>query len=466
MARLGPSERAQSSVGVILARRSAVVAGKPVNPTPKTSARALALTHLAGCLSLLWIGACSPPRPREQVAEQSEAETDNGSTLALLPHSDGGTSTSDEFTAECGPGPDPDASFSKKNLLRSVAACAQLRYCEFGATAEALSDAATAYAEDSTEERLLTLAAAYQASMERWSRAELFQFGPAASVAKDMENGQGLRDLIYSWPNVSRCRVEEQLFGRAYVDAGFDDLIQVPINARGLFAVEYLAFYGDVDNDCGRFSITNEGDAWASTDPSELERLKLDYLAAVANDVAKTADKLQKAWDPKHGDFESQLVSASAYMDQQQALNIVAHGLVYVDLEVRDYKVGAPAQLYEDAPLERPESSFVGGATQLVAENLAGFRDLFQGCGGEGLGFDDWLVEAGHEDLAQDILSHLDDVDEAVAGFPELNVASTEELVALHAVMKQLTDAMKSELFGQGSPLGLTLPTGVEGDTD
>lgn len=378
----------------------------------------------------------------------------------------GGTGGNDPMGDRCGPGPDPALPFSKKNLLTSVGDCAELRLCEFETTAIVLSRRAQDFVDAPSEENLTTLRAAVLDSMLHWSVLELFQFGPTASAMKDPEAGRGLRDMIYSWPNVSRCRVEEQLFGKAYQTQGFDDLIDVPINARGLFAIEYLSFYEGADNGCTPFSITNAGDAWANTPADDLLQLKHDYLKAASFDVAGRATSLRDLWSEEGGNFKGKLADASAYSGLQTALNLVAHGMLYVEIEVKDYKVGSPAGLYANAPLERPELSFGRGGTLLLEKNLEGFRDLFVGCGGQGLGFDDWLTSANHDDLAADIVAALGDALEFVADFPDLSVATPAELAELHAVIKRLTDLLKTDLFGPASPIGLTLPTSVEGDTD
>jgi len=68
--------------------------------------------------------------------------------------------------------------------------------------------------------------------------------------------------------------------------------------------------------------------------------------------------------------------------------------------------------------------------------------------------------------LAVDIVAALNDALDTVRSTPDLGAATTDELIALHTSVKKLTDLLKNDLFGQGSPLGLTLPTALEGDTD
>lgn len=356
--------------------------------------------------------------------------------------------------------------FSKRNLLRSVSACVSRRSCEFQRSAARLAEASRAHRDGDGPDLKRSAQEAYQTAMLRWARIEPMKFGPAASAQDDMTHGRGLGDLIYSWPNVSRCRVEEQILGRAYESAGLESLVQVPINSRGLFAVEYLLFYPGVDNACSPFSITNAGDAWNLTPADDLAAWKRAYLGAVAEDVSLRARELEDAWSPEGGDYARSLIEGEGYMGLQGALNAVAQALMYVEVEVKDYKVGAAAGLYQNAPLERPEQSFAPGAVALLTENILGFRDVFSGCDGEGLGFDDWLHAVGHSELAADMAAGVEASLAALETFPDLSEASPAELAELHATLKLLTDPLKTEFFGAGSPLGLTLPQGVEGDTD
>ena len=50
--------------------------------------------------------------------------------------------------------------------------------------------------------------------------------------------------------------------------------------------------------------------------------------------------------------------------------------------------------------------------------------------------------------------------------YPAFADATPAELEALYRAVKALTDLLKNDLLGAGSPLGLALPKGFEGDTD
>ena len=120
------------------------------------------------------------------------------------------------------------------------------------------------------------------------------------------------------------------------------------------------------------------------------------------------------------------------------------------------------------APVSEPEAVYAGVAHDNIAQNLLGFRSLFQGCGanGQGLGFDDWLREAGHAELADDIVAAWHAAFRTAQALPPLAQASDAELEQAYLSVKGLTDLLKNELLGTGSPLNLDLPDSVAGDTD
>jgi hypothetical protein len=161
-------------------------------------------------------------------------------------------------------------------------------------------------------------------------------------------------------------------------------------------------------------------------------------------------------------------VSASGYPSEQEALNTLAWALIYVEREVKDWKLGIPAGYTLVHPVSGPEAPYAGTGTENIRANLRGFQGLFQGCGagGEGIGFDDWLIEAGHPELAAALIAALGTARAAADAAGPLAELSSSELEALYRAVKGLTDLVKGDLFGPGSPLNLELPEGVASDTD
>lgn len=369
-----------------------------------------------------------------------------------------------QVLAACGQPPVSSEDFSRELLREASGRCAVYHYCAFGTAAEALRQASDAYVSTPDAPQLSAARAAYRAAMLRWSRAELFQFGPAASSAmsagRDLYQGKGLRDRIYAWPATARCRVEEQL-----AEAKADPASAL-ISARGLFAIEYSLYFSGKGSECPASSAAAK--QLGQLSEAALRERKARYAAAVAKDVQTQTQALIDAWGPSGGDFLQKWKRAEGYPNEQEALNVLGWALIYVEREMKDWKLGIPAGYTMTAPVSLAESPYAELGHEALRENLRGFRALFQGCGaeGEGIGFDDWLESAGHGELSKDILAAYERSQRVLDELPPLQAASKSQLDEAYQTLRELTSLLKGDLFGAGSPLGLKLPASVEGDTD
>ncbi|MDX2053350.1 MAG: imelysin family protein [Polyangiaceae bacterium] len=354
--------------------------------------------------------------------------------------------------------------FSKEALLGSIAECAVKSYVDFEVAARALSLVLAGTRTDTTPEQ------AWLSTQRAWQHAELFRFGPAGRSTEP--GGRDLRDHIYGWPLISRCKIEEQLVSQAYALPTFSD---TTINGRGLGALEYLLFYKGSDNACSAFSPINAG-AWVALGPVELAQRKRAYALAAASDVVARANSLLSFWDPASGNFCKEVTQAgtgsTTFGSTQLALNAVSDALFYMDEEFKDWKLGRPSGLVECAGLSCPEAveaPYAGASLDNLRANVSGFRSLFQGCGQghSGLGFDDWLIAVGASDLNARMFGALDQLEQKLKAVPvpledlvRTDLARAQEL---HAAAKALTDLLKTEFV---TLLNLDLPKSVEGDND
>lgn len=413
-------------------------------------------------LSAVLLAACSTPDPSNVKGKGPRPAPGDGSDAGTV--WDGSfDDAGDEPEDLCGEPPVSTEAFTRAGLLGAVAECAAWHHCRFESAAKALDETVRALADEPSDESLDAARLAWRNAMLVWSENELFQFGPVAPVTVDEYHGKGIRNLIYAWPRMSRCQVENQVASQRFASDGMGKVL---INARGLFASEYLLFYSGDDHDCSASSAT--ATTWESLDSDELASRKRAYAQAVSADILERAQELTTAWSPTGGNFKQTLVSGSGYGSEQEALNVVAWSLIYVEREIKDWKLGVPAGYSASAPVDGPETPFAGIAIENIRRNLRGFRSLFQGCGndGEGIGFDDWLEAVGHADLGEDIIAAWQNAQAAADDFPPLHSASKEEIDGLYQAIKGLTDLLKGEFFGPGSPLNLKLPATVEGDTD
>ncbi len=369
---------------------------------------------------------------------------------------------------QCSDAPHSSPTFTRKALRSAAADCAMWHYCSFEVVAKELDAAVRAYNDDPGEQNLEHARAVWRLAMANWSHVELFQFGPlgsqSQSAGKDMYEGSGIRELIYAWPSTSACRVDEQLISQNYVSRGMESAL---ISGRGLFALEYLLFGTETSSACLANSTTAQD--WSSLSQSEITRRKRDYAAAVSADIVQQVETLSEVWSPDGGNFKQTLVDAAgAYPSEQEAMKVIAWSLIYAERELKDWKLGIPAGYTLTHPVSDLETPYAKVGVENIRANLRGFRSLFQGCGadGAGVGFDDWLIEAGHPELADDIVAAWVVAQGAADDYSGSITEKSAALEDLYQAVKGLTSLLKSDLFGAGSPLNLELPGGVEGDTD
>lgn len=356
--------------------------------------------------------------------------------------------------------------------LRSAAACAWSASEDFLATTDALVESVSAWNEaPDDEEKRDAAKAAWEVSRASWQLAELTQYGPAGAERTEASGtigGLAYRDEIYSYPVINSCKVDQGLVSEVYQES----LTDVASNIRGLDALEYLLFYTGTDNSCPSTTNINTDGSWEAV--SDLTERRAAYAFAVALDIATTAADLEKAWDPAHGNFFAELEnagSAEVYESQSQALEDVVNAAIYLDLILKDSKLGMPLGTAVKCSLEAcPESAEHRSAVRSIEsmrDNFLGFEKLWQGCGEDAKGLRALLVEEGGGALATQIDEALDAVDEALDAITEEDVNTLvaedrESADALYAKVKDLTDLLKDDL----TQIFVVSLRGAKGDND
>lgn len=430
-----------------------------------------------------------PPVNPGQTPPQSRDDAGTPNQPGQPSDVDGGDSNADR-TDDTGPGEtnssdtrEPDSSgedtgdveppdepkFTKAALLKAAAECAVDQYEAFAQRASALKTAVRAIKNDQTlnEARL-----AFVDATLAFQRVEVFRVGPAARAMDP--GGEDLRDWMYSFPTQNRCQVDRNLVSQVYAT----DFSSVLFNARGLLTLEYLLFERGTTNACSVGIDINSKGTWAALSQSELNGRRDAYAKAVADDIAARAEQLVTAWSKDGGNFMQQVLKAgdgsTTFATQQAALNAFSHALFYIEKEVKDFKLALPLGMTADCTSangcpHRAELLYSGLSGPSIAQNLAAFRLLFEGCGENysGLGFDDWLREAGQGDLADRMVTRLEAAEQSVATLPRLLedafYDAPDEARAVYAAVKGVTDLLKTEFV---SVLNLELPMTAEGDND
>lgn len=306
---------------------------------------------------------------------------------------------------------------------------------------------------------------AWFATMDAWQEVEVQQIGPAASSLKP--GGADLRDEVYSWPTVNRCRVDQETVYGTWTGAGFFDANLV--NVYGLAALETLLFSPPGENGCPSDVDINTDGTWTALGPLGVQQARADYAAVVSGGVRDGVAALVTAWDPGGGDFGSLLAAGAApFESEQDALQAVFDALFYLETSTKDRKLGRPLGLQDctgDACASEAESLIAGGSNRWIAANLRSFRTLFTA--GDASGIEDLVRSVGEDALADALLAALDEADAAAARLDVpihlANAEDPQDAVALYEAVKVVTDLVKGDL---ATVLVVTIPPEASGDND
>lgn len=342
---------------------------------------------------------------------------------------------------------------------------------EFATRARALEAATAAYETSLTDADRDAARTAWRSAIDQWQRAEMYQLGPAAPADPTMLGGSGIRDEIYSWPLVNRCRVDQETVDPSH--ASTDTLRAEAINTRGLSAIEYLLFEPSTSNGCPATISINSMGTWAALGDMGVRTNRARYAHNAAVLVRERADELVTAWET---DYLAQLSTAGSgsrlYATAHDGLNALSDAIFYMEAPGRDLKLGVPSGVMECTLTSCPdmiESLYADVSRENILANIRAFRSAYLGGepGLDGQGFDDLLRTVGANDLdsrmQRAIQGSLNAVDAIEGPLGDAVRNRNATVVAAYDAITVLVRLMKTEFV---TVLDLELPMHVEGDND
>jgi predicted lipoprotein len=314
---------------------------------------------------------------------------------------------------------------------------------------------------------------AWRDAMAVWQECEVYQLGPAG-VMGEVVGGKDYRDLIYSWPLVNACRVDQET-AKHDPTAALDPTARatLPVNVRGLAALERLLFIEGADNACSPQSAINADGTWAALGDDGVKTRRLSHAAALAALLAADARTLADAWRPGGGDFVGELATAgdgsTVYGTARDALNAVTDAALYLDKATKDMKLAEPAGIMGcDAEIcpDAEESALSRRSREHVLANVLAWQKLLVG-GAGGRGLTEILKAAGADDLATDLVAAteaaLADIEAIPGTLREALLAAPDSVRKAHESLRAVTVLLKTDVF---TVLDLELPKRVASDTD
>ena len=306
---------------------------------------------------------------------------------------------------------------------------------------DALDAAAEDFAGNPTVSNLDAVQGRLKDARLAWQEANLFQFGPAESVA--------LRASLNTYP-VDQDKVEANVASGGYTLGSVSDRA-----AAGFPALDYLV-HG--------MGATDEEILAAYTDAADASD-RLAYLQANVDFIKAAVDGTANAWAESGGDYAGTFLSeANAGTDVGSSLGMLINAFVlHYERFIRDGKIGIPSGVRSAGVprLQSTEAYYGGYSAELALANLQAAKRLFLGnadAGADGSGLDDHLQVLGAEALAGKIVTEFD---EAIAALEALSDPLAEQIASNNepvlAAFREMQDVIVLLKVDMTSVLGVTI---------
>lgn len=297
------------------------------------------------------------------------------------------------------------------------------------------------FAENPTQQHLITLRQALKEARLHWQDASPYQFGPA--------------EMHLLRPSLNTYPADTQQI-RDNIDSGDYDLGTIANRAAAGFPAMGYLLHGLGDSDAQILDrYTGSGEA----------QKRRDYLLAVAGRIRGLVDETVSGWQAGQGDYLGTFLSEErAGNDVGSSLGMLLNAVVqHYERFLRDGKIGIPSGV-KSAGVPRPsavESYYGGYSAELALANLKKVRRFFRGQsadGPDGVGLEENLEAAGAGELAGEINRELD---EAVEALELLNdplhaqiESDNEPVLAAFSELQDVVTLMKADM---ASVLGITI---------
>lgn len=348
---------------------------------------------------------------------------------------------------------------------------------DFAADDGPLAEHCAAIGTDADDAAKATVQDAWREAMAAVQATEMHVFGPAA------DNAEALRKRVLSYADapLSTCGVDISVVLAG--DADFD-IRSRALSQRGYGALEYLLFNDDLTHTCAP-QVPSTAD-WNDLEESERRLARCTLAQDIAQDAAEAAADLVQNWLPDGDDYRATFLDPDATDD---ALQHLTDGIFALDLLVKDRKLGIPTGIHDDcsgsACPELVESPYAANSLANIRANAASFKTLFEG--GQGFGFDDFIVNEEFPDVAerfrantQALIDHIDGIDtpllrqvqaiesedratECMNAFASPDTPTELSACALLGLVKRVTDDLKIDFV---TIVGVSVPGGAQTDND
>lgn len=241
-----------------------------------------------------------------------------------------------------------------------------------------------------------------------------YHFLDGAPIGPLSDKNLRLAEQIYSWPYSNFCGVDHEVLklNQNPNEAKVPQLFTL----KGLSALEYLLFEKDLGTQCNALNVRNKPVVeWTKKSAGDKETDRMQYAALITRDLVEQTRALESIWNPQTNNYTMSLVDGTLHGNIKDSVNALSDSLFSVE-KVKDFKMAKPLGLHKECTSETkkcPESvehSWSDFSFEAMEAQVQGFETVFMGLTStqDGFGFDDYLINMGHEGVAQTMKNNLD----------------------------------------------------------
>ena len=296
-----------------------------------------------------------------------------------------------------------------------------------------------------------------------------------------------MRSNIYAWPIFNPCGVDRDVIK---LNSGTPVVVHdLPINRRGMVALEYLIFEPRLQSQCNPTAFPNAED-WNSL--SDLEKKNQRYALArlIVVDIQQKATLMAEQWNVNGSNYTKSLIDGSAFSSVQDSVQALSDALFSIE-KTKDVRLAKPLGLHVDCFSETgscpelAEHTWSGLGVSAILAATEGFSGGFFGAMPNivhGFGFDDYLKTKGRESIAKDIRSALARLQSTAEVFDSKQTLQTmiaemdptqckattvtNRIVPICAVFQDIREISTTMKIDMLATLSLAAPASVQGDND
>ena len=320
-------------------------------------------------------------------------------------------------------------------------------------------------------------------AMRSYHFTEAFQIGVIA------RNGHQMRENIYP-RHFSLYSVDEQIALKQIDDS---HKYNATPNSIGFPALEYLIFEDQLVNRCHPNCREDLMRQWNALSSTLKMQGRCDYMRHLSSLLSKEVGTLRDSWLPSNQDITLTQTYQQDFKTIKEFAIQLTHSLMFFD-HIKDERLGIPSGINrewcaDDSCPQESEHRHSQDSVFSLIYSVKGLRAIFTGDKIDsdfntieaGYGYEEWLIENGHEYLAKDFKNRISNFLENIQKSKKYSIESmsknislqkcsettsekrTVEICALYQDLKKITDLYKND-FLLAMDFGRPLEQG--GDTD